>query len=152
MARGIKLTDTVYEVDNGTRTANATAVIATMLLRMDSFNLGSKKTKLTKSGTTTPLIAAHVKGDLNEFEFGVHPRFIELELELTGVSSACYGGSQKRRVSLIVPTLAQFNSLKEYDKQKGGTQADTTIEVNHSFDGKSFSTYKITRKVAQRLI
>jgi hypothetical protein len=152
MARGIKLTDTVYEVDNGTTTTNATAVIATMLLRMDSFNLGTKKTKFTKSTTTTPLISAHVKGDLNENEFGVHPRYLDLELELTGASSACYGGTQKRRVSLIVPTLAQFNSLKVYDKQKGGTQADTTIEVNHSFDGTGFSTYKITRKVAQRLV
>jgi len=152
MARGIKLTDTVYEVDNGSATTNATAVVSTMLLRMDSFNLGTKKTKFTKSTVTTPVIAAHVKGDLNRNEFGVHPRFLELELELTANSSACYGGTQKRRVSLIVPTLAQFNSLKEYDKTKGGTQSDTTIEVNHSFDGKASSVYKITRKVAQRLV
>ena len=49
MARGIKLTDTVYEVDNGTLQVPATAIISTMLLRMDAFNLGTKKTKFKKS-------------------------------------------------------------------------------------------------------
>lgn len=152
MARGIKFTDTIYEIDNGTATSNGTAVIASMLLRMDAFNLGTAKTKLTKSTITEPLIAAHVKGDLNKNEYGVQPRYIELELELGNSSASCFGGTQKRRVSLIVPTLTQFNSLKVYDKVKGGTQADTTIAVNHSFDGKNASTYKITRKVAQRLV
>jgi hypothetical protein len=152
MARGIKLTDTVYEIDDGTPTTTGTSVIGTMLLRMDAFNLGTDAKQLKKSNTTSPVIKAHVKGDLNENEFGIHPRYLELELDLAGASSACYGGTQKRRVSLIVPTIAQFNTFKEYDKQAGGTQTSTTIKVNHSYDGATFSEYKITRKVAQRLV
>lgn len=152
MARGIKLTDTVYEVDNGTSTVAGTAILTTMLLRMDAFNLGTAKTKLTKSSTSAPVVAAHVKGDLNINEFGIHPRYVECELELASANSSCYGGTQKRRVSVIVPTLAQFNSLKVYDKVKGGTQADTTLAINHSFDGKTSKTYKIVRKVAQSLV
>ena len=152
MARGIKLTDTVYEVDNGTDTTTATSVLTTMLLRMDAFNLGTGKTKLNKSTTTAAVIQAHVKGDLNVNEFGVHPRYVELELELASANSSCYGGTQKRKVSVIVPTLTQFNSLKVYDKAKGGTQADTTLVINHSFDGNTTKTYKIVRKVPQRLV
>ena len=152
MARGIKLTDTVYEVDNGTLQVPATAIICTLLLRMDAFNLGTKKTKFKKSTNAAAAVPAHVKGDLNVNEFGVHPRIIELELEISSANSSCYGGTQKRRVSLIVPTLEQFNSLKVYDKLKGGTQADTTIDVNHSFDGATSKTYKITKKIAQRLV
>ena len=152
MARGIKLTDTVYEVDDGTATVSATNVISTMLLRMDAFNLGTDVKKLKKSNTTVAAIKAHVKGDLNRNEFGVHPRMIDLELEIGTNNASCYGGIQKRRLSLIVPTLAQFNSLKEYDKQGAETQPNTIIAVNHSFDGKKSSEYKIVRKVAQRLI
>ncbi len=152
MARGIKLTDTVYEVDNGTEAVPASAILTTMLLRMDAFNLGTGKTKLTKSTTATAVVQAHVKGDLNVNEFGVHPRYVELELELASANSACYGGTQKRKVTVIVPTLAQFNSLKIYDKAKGGTQADTTLAINHSFDGTTTKTYKIVRKVPQRLV
>ena len=152
MARGIKLTDTVYEVDNGSPFVAATAVLTTMLLRMDAFNLGTAKTNLTKSTTTTPVIAAHVVGSLNKKEFGIHPRYVELERDLSAVSSACYGGSQKRRVILIVPTLAQFNLLKVYDKVKGGNQADTTLNVNHSQDGTTKQLYKVVAKVAQELV
>ena len=152
MARGIKLTDTVYEVDNGTPTTSATAVTTTMLLRMDVHNLGTDKTKLKKSATTAAAVQAHVKGDLNINEFGIHPRYVELELELKGASSSCYGGTQKRKVTLIVPTLAQFQALKVYDKQGAATQSDTTLVVNHSFDGKGVETYKIVKKVAQRLV
>lgn len=152
MARGIKLTDTVYEVDNGTLTTAATDILTSMLLRMDAFNLGTAKNKLKKSGIASAVVKAHVKGDLNENEFGVHPRYIRLEREIKSQTSDCYGGTQIRRVTLIVPTLAQFNALKEYDKQKGGTQANTTIMVNHSHNGKKEAEYTITKKVAQRLV
>ena len=152
MARGIKLTDTIYEVDNGSQFVAATAVLTTMLLRMDAFNLGTAKINLKKSATTTPVIAAHVVGTLNKNQFGIHPRYLEVERDLSAASSSCYGGSQKRRVIIVVPTLEQFNTFKVYDKVKGGTQADTTININHSYDGKTKALYKIVAKVAQELV
>lgn len=152
MARGIKLTDTVYEVDNGTKTTAATAILTTMLLRMDTFNLGTNAKKLTKSATTSAVIQAHVKGSLNINEFGVHPRMVDLELEISASSSDCYGGTQKRRLSVIIPTLAQFNKLKVFDKSGADTQTDTTLLINHSNNGTVSKEYKIMKKIPQRLV
>lgn len=153
MARAITLQDTVYEVDNGTPSTAATTVLTTMLLRMDAFNLGTEATKLKKSATTSPAIPAHVTANLNVKEFGIHPRTIELEaLVGTPAESDCYGGQQKRKVIIVVPTLEQFNKFKAYDKIKKGDQAETKIKVSHSYNGKKEAEYLIMKKNPQFMV
>lgn len=152
MARGIAFADFIYEIDNGLDGVNGTAIIASMLLKMDKYNVGTGKTKITKSSLTEPLVAAHCSLNLNENQFGVHPRYVIGEFVLPASSSNCYGTQPKRLVQIPVLTLTQFNTLKVYNKLGAATQADTTIEVNHSQNGSAKSPYRIIKKVFQNLI
>ena len=152
MARGIQFQDFVYEIDNGLKGTPPTAVIASMLIKMDKFNIGTTKTKVKKSTIAEPLIAAHCGINLNKREFGVHARYLVCELLLTASSSTCYGTLPKRFVEIPILTLAQFNGFKAYSRAKGGTQADTTISVNHSQDGTTNADYRIIKKVSQELV
>lgn len=152
MARAIKLKICQYEIDdiqaNGTRT-----VVAKCLLNMDAFNVGTAATKINETKSTNTAIPFHTSIRKNEREFGIHPRYLVGELKLSAANtSACYGTQPKRIVLIPVLTLEQFDKFKVYDKNKGGTQASTTIKVNHSFDGKTGSDYTIIRKVDQVLI
>jgi len=152
MARGIAFADFIYEIDNGLDGVNGTAIIASMLLKMDKYNVGTDKKKIKKSTQTEPLIDAHCSMNLNENMFGVHPRYLVGELMLAANTSACYGTQPKRLVEIPVLTLTQFNVFKVYNKLGPATQADTTIDVNHSQDGSAKATYRILKKVIQNLI
>ena len=152
MARGIALQDFVYDVDNGTDSRPADAIVSTMLIRMDKFNIGTTAKKIKKPTTTVPLIPAHVTMSKNKNEFGIHPRYVVAELMLTANSSQCYGTNPKRLVEIPVLTLDQFNQFKVYDKNRGGTQADTTITVNHSQNGSTSLDYRIIKKIPQRVV
>lgn len=152
MARGIEVEDQIYEVDeieaDGTITVNAR-----MLLSMDKYNIGTGVKNVKKSTNTgVPLIKAHVTMSLNEKEWGVHPRHIVGELVLTPTQAVCYGNKLKRVVAIPILTLAQFASLRVFNKQGAATQANTLISVNHSRDGSTKVDYKIIRLVPQILI
>lgn len=143
MARGIKLKDYYYEIqkidDEGEVVAQAM-----MLVSMDQYNTGSAATKINLStNTEVEKIEAHIKLSKNEKEYGVHPRHAICEWADTADSSACYGITPKRFVKIPILTIAQFGTLQVYDEVAGGTQANTTLVINHSFDGSASLTYKI---------
>lgn len=150
MARGIALQDFIYEIDSGV--GDNQAVIASCLLRMDKFNVGTAATNIKKSSIPDVLIPAHTSLRKNEKEFGIHPRHLICEFLAAANSNACYGTQPKRIVLLPVLTLAQFKTFKEYNKSKGGTQASTTVNINHSQDGSAKVLYKILKKIDQVLI
>ncbi len=149
MARGIALQDFVYEVDNG---QDVLQLIGSCLLRMDKWNIGTAATSIKKSTITDPAIPFHTSLRKNEKEFGIHPRYLICEYLAVAGASACYGTQPKRIVLLPVLTLAQFQTFKEYNKTKGGTQSNTTVNINHSFNGNNKVLYKIMKKVPQVLI
>lgn len=149
MARGIALLDFIYEIDNGQPVLQ---LIGSCLLRMDKWNVGTAATSIKKSTITDPLIPFHTSLRMNEKEFGIHPRHLICEYLATAGASACYGTQPKRIVLLPVLTLEQFQTFKEYNKQKGGTQTNTTVNINHSFNGETKVLYKIMKKVDQVLI
>jgi hypothetical protein len=149
MARGIALLDFVYEIDNEQDTP---AIISSCLLRMDKWNVGTAATSIKKSTLAEPITPFHTSLRLNEKEFGIHPRHLVCEYLASAGASACYGTQPKRIVLLPVLTLAQFNTFKEYNKQKGGTQTNTTVNINHSFDGNTKVLYKILKKISQEMI
>jgi hypothetical protein len=152
MARGIYTSDFVYEIDDSPSAGNVATVISSMLIRMDKWNIGTTETKIKKSNTTTPAIPAHVSLGLNENEFGIHPRYLYCRLDLSSVSSACNGNSLRRFVMIPVLTLAQFNAFNENKPGQTTTPPKSSIIVNHSWDGTGSATYKIMKKVAQRLL
>jgi len=149
MARGIALADFVYEIDNE---GDPLSLVGSCLIRMDKWNVGTAATSIKKASATEPSIAFHTSLRKNEKEFGIHPRHLVCEFLAAANSNACYGTQPNRIVLLPVLTLAQFQTFKEYNKQKGGTQANTTVNINHSFDGNTKVLYKIMRKVDQALI
>lgn len=149
MARGIALDDFVYEIDNE---ITPQAIISSCLLRMDKWNVGTAATSIKKSQLVEPITPFHISLRENEKVFGIHPRHLVCEFLASAGSSACYGTQPKRTVYLPVLTLTQFNTFKEYNKQKGGTQTGTTVNINHSFDGNTKVLYRIMRKVDQRMI
>lgn len=149
MARGIALLDFVYEIDNEQPTP---AVISSCLIRMDKWNVGTAATSIKKSTLVEPITPFHTSLRKNEKEFGIHPRYLLCEYLANAGSSACYGTQPKRIVLLPVLTIAQFATFKEYNKQKGGNQGNTTVNINHSFDGNTKVLYKIMKKISQRMI
>lgn len=153
MARAIKLQDQIYEVDE-VQNDGTVVVNARMLISMDKFNIGTAtKNVKVSTNTSVPLIKAHVSMSLNEKQHGVHPRHVIGELTLTPAELACYGNTPKRIVAIPILTLAQFASLRKFNKQGSATQANTTIAVNHSYDGKAPKIdYRIIRLVPQVLI
>lgn len=152
MARAIRLKEAMYEID--VKQPDDTRVVAAKcFIEMDVYNIGTATTKINETKSTIEPIPFHTSLRKNEKEFGIHPRYIVGELKIVGgVDGACYGTQPKRFVMIPVLTLEQFNKFKVYDKKKGGTQASTTIKVNHSFDGKTGSDYTIIRKIDQVLI
>lgn len=149
MARGIALQDFVYEIDNGQPVLQ---LIGSCLLRMDKWNVGTAATSIKKSTIIDVGIPFHTSLRKNEQEFGIHPRYLVCEYLASAGASACYGTQPSRIVLLPVLTLAQFQTFKEYNKQKGGNQAGTTVNINHSFNGETKVLYKIMKKVSQVLI
>lgn len=149
MARGIALLDFIYEIDNEFDTP---AVISSCLIRMDKHNIGTAATSIKKSTLPDPITPFHTSLRKNEREFGIHPRHLICEFLGAVGSSPCYGSQPKRIVLIPVLTLVQFQGFKEYNKVKGGNQAGTTINVNHSFDGSTKVLYKIMQKIDQVMI
>lgn len=152
MARAVRLKEAMYEVDV-VQTDGSRAVAIKCFIEMDVYNVGAATTKINETKLTYEPIPFHVSLGKNEREFGIHPRYIVGELKIpAGTDAACYGSQPKRFVMIPVLTLVQFDKFKVYDKKKGGAQANTTINVNHSFDGKTGSAYTIVRKIDQVLI
>lgn len=152
MARGILLKDQWYEVDklnpDGSR-----EVQAKMLIAMDKFNIGTAKDTINVSkNTQVAEIAAHVSMNLNEKEWGVHPRYLRCKLTLTPVEAKCNGIQPVRWVNIPVLTLEQFDKFKKFNKDITTAQPDTTIKINHSRDGSVKLEYKIMEKYDQVLI
>jgi hypothetical protein len=147
MARGITFDDFVYEVDDGN--VDTPAIVSTMYIRMDKFNVGTADTKIKKSNTLTPAIPAHVLGHLNEKEFGVHPRLLLCEHLYTATDAQCYGFTPKRLIYLPVLTLAQFTAFNVYKKGATTQAAKSTVSICHSRDGKTNLTYNIIKKIPQ---
>jgi hypothetical protein len=148
MARGIRTKSFDYEVDV-IDSAGTVSVAARMLIKMDIYNTGTSDTKVKESESTTVKIPAHVSLNLNRREFGIHPRYAYCEFADTAQAAACYGVTPKRFVKIPILTLDQFTDLNEYDFGEGGTQANTTLAVNHSFDGTNYLLYKIRKLVNQ---
>lgn len=148
MARGIRTKSFDYEVDI-TSSNGTVSVGARMLIKMDIFNTGTADNKVKESTSTAVKIPAHVSLNLNEKEFGVHPRYAYCEYADNVQQAACYGVTPKRFVKIPILTLAQFADLNEYDFEAGGTQEKTTLIVNHSFNGTAGLTYKIRKLVNQ---
>lgn len=152
MARGIRLDDFVYEIDSSPPAGTAAAVISTILLRMDFYNVGTADDQIKKANATAPAIPGHITMSLNEREFGIHPRYLVCELNLGASATNCFGVNLKRIVHIPVLTLAQFQGFNTFQKGITTQKAKSTLKVNHSFDGKGFATYNIIRKVDQTLI
>lgn len=149
MARGIKKKDYYYEIEK-IDTEGEVVVQALMLISMDQYNTGTADTKIKLStNTAEEKIEAHIKLSKNEGEFGIHPRYAHCEWADTADSSACYGVTPKRYVDIPILTIAQFGALQVYDEVAGGTQANTTLVINHSFDGSASLTYKIRKLVPE---
>ena len=149
MARGVKRKDFVYEIDQPDNSGTI-GVIARMLLFLDQFNVGTEDDKVKPNTVmSSPLINAHISLDKNKREFGIRPRYALLEFVGTPVQSACYGAIPKRFVQMPILTLVQFADLNIYDEIAGGTQAKTTLKINHSFDGSKSVVYKIIDLVNQ---
>ena len=148
MARGVRKKDFDYEIDI-TAADGTVSVGARMLVNMDIYNVGNAATKIKESTSTVVRVPAHITLNKNEKEFGVHPRYAYCEYADAVNASACYGITPKRFVEIPILTLAQFADLKAYDFEAGGTQAKTTLSINHSFDGATQLTYKIRRLVNQ---
>ncbi|OYQ66645.1 hypothetical protein B9G53_03500 [Pseudanabaena sp. SR411] len=145
MARGISVKDFKYEVET-VDTEGDVVVQALMLVSMDEYNIGTAATKVQNStNTDVELIEAHIKLSKNEREFGIHPRHAILEWAGEAEEEACFGVTPKRFVKMPILTIAQFATLNVYNELTGGTQANTTLVVNHSFDGTASLTYKIRK-------
>ena len=147
MARGIQKQDFAYEVElvdnNG-----VVGVAALMKMSLDTFNVGTSAAKINESvNVSAPRITAHIKINKNKGEYGIHPRYVVLELVTNGASSACFGTKPKRRLEMPILTLAQFDQLNEYDPLGGAVQPLTTMMINHSWDGSAESEYRIMKKV-----
>lgn len=127
-------------------------VISSMLIRMDKFNVGTADDKIKKSAITVPTIRAHVSLDLNENQFGIHPRYIVGRLDLTASSSECNGGNTKRFVKIPVLTIEQFLAFNKYVPNAAEQKPHSSIKVNHSYSGNGFAVYNIMRKIPQTLI
>ena len=152
MARGIYTSDFIYEIDNSPTNGTTPTLISSMLIRMDKFNVGTTEDKIKKSNVTVPVVPAHVVLDLNEREFGIHPRYLVCRLDLTGASSNCNGSKLRRFVHIPVLTIAQFLAFNLYVKDATTQPQRSSLKVNHSYNGSGFATYNIMRKVAQTLI
>lgn len=148
MARGVRKKDFDYEVDI-TATDGTVSVGARMLVSMDFYNVGAAETKIKETTSTVVKIAAHITLNKNEKEFGIHARYAYCEFSGAIDASKCYGITPKRFVEIPILTLAQFATLNPYDFEAGGTQANTTLIVNHSFDGTEQLTYRIRKLVNQ---
>lgn len=149
MARGVKRKDFVYEIDQPDNVGTV-GVIARMLVSMDEFNVGDADDQV-KANTveSSPLIKAHISLTKNKGEYGIRPRYALLEYAGTPTEAACYGAQPKRFVEMPILTLAQFGELAIYDELVGGEQDNTTLKVNHSYDGTKSLTYKIRDLVNQ---
>lgn len=149
MARGIKRKSFVYEIDQADNTGTV-GVIARMLVSMDAFNVGTGANKVKASTVeSSPLIKAHISLTKNKREFGIRPRYALLEFQAAATSSDCYGSQPKRFVEMPILTLEQFAELAIYDEVAGGTQPNTLLIINHSFNGTKSLTYKIRDLVPQ---
>lgn len=149
MARGVKREDFVYEIDQPDDQGTL-GVIARMLVSIDKFNVGTGNDQVKKSTvTSSPLIEAHISLTKNKREFGIRPRYALLEFAGTASEAACYGSIPKRFVQMPILTLEQFGDLAIYDEIAGGTQAGTTLKVNHAYNGTKSLTYKIRDLVSQ---
>lgn len=144
MARGIKKKDFDYEIDI-TATDGTVSVGARMLISMDFYNIGSADDKIKETTSTAVKVPAHITLRKNEKEFGVHARYAYCEYSEAEIKSNCYGTVPKRFVEIPILTLAQFAELNEYDFEAGGTQAKTTLKINHSYDGAAQLIYKIRK-------
>lgn len=148
MARGIRKKDFDYEVDI-TAQDGTVSVGARMLVSMDFYNVGTADTKVKESTSTVVKIPAHITLNKNEKEFGIHPRYAYCEYADPANASACYGITPKRFVEIPILTLEQFGTLNPYDFEAGGTQPNTTLIINHSFDGSAQLSYRIRKLVNQ---
>lgn len=149
MARGIRKRDYYYEIEKVDNEGEV-VVQALMLISMDQYNTGAAATKVNLStNTTEEKIEAHIKLSKNEKEYGIHPRYAHCEWADTADTAACYGTTPKRYVDIPILTIAQFGTLQVYDEVAGGTQANTTLVINHSFDGSESLTYKIRKLVPE---
>ncbi|WP_055077261.1 hypothetical protein [Pseudanabaena sp. 'Roaring Creek'] len=152
MARGIQLKECKYEIDIFVGANKVRTVLNICYIHMDKFNVGTADNKIKESGSAITPIPFNISLRKNEREIGIHPRHVICRREETGSASACYGVKPKRLVMIPVLTLAQFNTLQEYDLKLGGTQPNTTIRVNHSNDGTAFLDYTIIHKVDQFML
>lgn len=149
MARGILKEDFKYEIEGIDTQTGVVVAVATMLLNLDKFNIGTANNtiKETTIGDALENIKAHIKLNKNQGEYGIHPRHVVLELASAPNTAACYGFTPKRRVELPILTLSQFAELEVWDKLGGAVQPNTSMLVNHSFDGTVKVEYKIIEKV-----
>lgn len=149
MARGILKQDYEYEVEGVDAETGVVTPVATLLLRLDKFNIGTTNSTIKESSITEALlrIKAHIKLNKNKTEYGIHPRHVVLELASNPNVAACYGFTPKRRVELPILTLSQFQDLEVFDKLGGAVQPNTSMLVNHSFDGSTKIEYKIIAKI-----